>query len=829
MMRTQCSRSRQSKQEQKCTRLLLKELPYFNLSGNLPLYYGQFNNSLASNLPTKRNLECLPCLYDLDLFSTNSTLDENLNPDNNLEFPRVQCRYFSPHSFKEYGSSFSLNQRESSLSFFHNNIVSLNKNLDNLVDHYLDELDFHFNVIGITETKITKSNEPLCNFQIPGYNFEQVPTPLVSGGVGLFIDDTLSYIVLEKTSTEAFQALWVEFSFLKQKNIICGIIYRQHNSPDLFLNYINDTLERLNSTGKRICLLGDFNMCLLKTSTSHYSHDFLTTLQSNYLIPTIDKPTRVHRTTATLIDNIFVNNPEQVLMSGNIITDVSDHFSQFCILSSAKEKSNIKKTIRKRDFSHFSSESFNSDLSAVDWENILLTKSNNIDDLFSTFFKRVNNIVNKHAPIKNLSKRKIKQLAKPWITKGLKTSIKVKNKLYVMGDPTQYTYYRNRITTLTRLSKQKYYANYFLANINNMKKTWQVINKLLTNRKRKSHTITALKDPRDNNLVTHNPSRIPNILNEHFATIGNKLTMKLSPRSNYMDYLAKSKSPDSSFLFQPVSPNDVKFQILSLSNNKSHGLYSCPAQLLKCASNIFSPILAEIFNTSISLGAYPSKLKLSKITAIFKSDDETDALNYRPISLLSNFNKIFEKIMYNRMVRFIEEHSILYPSQYGFRKGHSTHHAIIDILEAIQSNMDRRLITCGIFIDLKKAFDTVNHKILLDKLNHYGFRGIINDWFRSYLTDRTQTTLTGSHISEKCVCTCGVPQGSVLGPLLFLLYVNDIHNCSSKLKFFLFADDTNITFADKNLKTLEVTVNNEIGKLNNWLTSNKLTLNTKKN
>lgn len=138
-----------------------------------------------------------------------------------------------------------------------------------------------------------------------------------------------------------------------------------------------------------------------------------------------------------------------------------------------------------------------------------------------------------------------------------------------------------------------------------------------------------------------------------------------------MDYLAKSKSPDSSFLFQPILPNEVKFEILSLSNNKSHGLYSCPVQLLKCASNIFSPILAEIFNISISLGAYPSKLKLSKITAIFKSDDETDTLNYRPISLLSNFNKIFEKIMYNRMVRFIEKHSILYyiPHSMAFEKG----------------------------------------------------------------------------------------------------------------------------------------------------------------
>ena len=250
---------------------------------------------------------------------------------------------------------------------------------------------------------------------------------------------------------------------------------------------------------------------------------------------------------------------------------------------------------------------------------------------------------------------------------------------------------------------------------------------------------------------------------------------------------------------------------------------------MKCAGDIISPVLAEIFNISISSGAYPSELKISKITAIFKCDDETDALNYRPISLLSNFNKIFEKIMYNRMVSFVEQHSILYSSQYGFRQGHSTHHAIImDIIEAIQSNMDRRLFTCGTFIDLKKAFDTVNHKILLGKLNHYGFRGIINDWFGSYLTDRTQTTQTGSHISDKCTCTCGVPQGSVLGPLLFLLYVNDIHNCSSKLKFILFADDTNIAFADKNLKTLEVTVNNEIENLNDWLTSNKLTLNAKK-
>ena len=142
--------------------------------------------------------------------------------------------------------------------------------------------------------------------------------------------------------------------------------------------------------------------------------------------------------------------------------------------------------------------------------------------------------------------------------------------------------------------------------------------------------------------------------------------------------------------------------------------------------------------------------------------------------------------------------------------------------------MNQRLLSCGVFIDLKKAFDTVNHDILLDKLNHYGFRGIINDWFSSYLKNRTQATTVGHHVSDKAAVGCGVPQGSILGPLLFLLYVNDIHRCSNKFRFYLFADDTNILYADKNLRDLETIVNIELQNVYNWLTANKLTLNIKK-
>ena len=157
---------------------------------------------------------------------------------------------------------------------------------------------------------------------------------MASGGVALFINEDLNYTVLERVSFEAFQALWIEISHEKQKNVMCGIIYHQRNSPDQFIEYFNDTTEKMASTGKTLYLMGDCNLCLLKTESSSYSQDFLLALQSFYLLPTIDKPTRVYNNSASLIDNIFVNNPDQVLISGNIITDVSDHFSQFCILKS---------------------------------------------------------------------------------------------------------------------------------------------------------------------------------------------------------------------------------------------------------------------------------------------------------------------------------------------------------------------------------------------------------------------------------------------------------------------------------------------------------------
>ena len=214
--------------------------------------------------------------------------------------------------------------------------MSIHRNLENL-ELLFDELDFHLDVISISETKITNSNESNAHPSIQGHVFEHVPTPLASGGAALFVDQSLNYNVLGKTSNEAFQALWVEISFVNHKNIVCGIIYCQHNSPDYFLTYRDKTIEKMVSDDKDVYIMGDFNIDLLKCESSQISQDFLLSLRSCYLIPTVDKPTSVHRTSAMLIDDTFVNSPDQ-LSSGNIISDISDHFSQFCITTSAKDK-----------------------------------------------------------------------------------------------------------------------------------------------------------------------------------------------------------------------------------------------------------------------------------------------------------------------------------------------------------------------------------------------------------------------------------------------------------------------------------------------------------
>ena len=239
--------------------------------------------------------------------------------------------------------------------------------------------------------------------------------------------------------------------------------------------------------------------------------------------------------------------------------------------------------------------------------------------------------------------------------------------------------------------------------------------------------------------------------------------------------------------------------------------------------------LTEIINLSFTTGIYIDNLKMAKVVPIFKDKgSDLDHTNYRPISLLSNINKIIEKIVHDRLYSFLEKYQCIYELQYGFRSGHSINHCLLDLTENIRQAIDGNKYAVGVFVDLQKAFDTVDHSILLRKLEHYGIRGTANEWFKSYLSNRSQFVTINGVNSNIMQMRHGVPQGSVLGPLLFLIYINDLHHCIKYSITRHFADDTNLLIVNSSLKQLRKQLNYDLKCLSMWLKANKISLNVSK-
>ena len=319
-----------------------------------------------------------------------------------------------------------------------------------------------------------------------------------------------------------------------------------------------------------------------------------------------------------------------------------------------------------------------------------------------------------------------------------------------------------------------------------------------------------------------------NAFNDYFSNIGCEITSSIpSVNKCPLNYLNKS-CESRSFFLSPATVEETELEILKSNISKSVGPYSIPTCLIKCLYSCLSRPLVDLYNWSFQCGIVPDKFKVARVIPIFKSGDQTCLGNYRPISLLSLFNKILEKLMYRRLISYIEKKNILFQNQFGFQGKHSTTQAVILMTDRIQKAIEDKQYSCGIFLDFSKAFDTVDHQILLHKLEAYGIRGIVNEWLKSYLQNRRQFTTTGSMRSEEKIVKYGVPQKSALGPLLFLLYINDFKNCSDLFDFHSFADDSNLFFAHKNLKYLEQLVNLHLSNIHTWLCANKLSLNIKK-
>ena len=500
-----------------------------------------------------------------------------------------------------------------------------------------------------------------------------------------------------------------------------------------------------------------------------------------------------------------------------------------------------KSNIYERDWSKFDRENFILDYFSADWEDLLKIDECNVDNSTKIYLDKINMLLDTYAPLKNINKYKLKFKSKPWITLGLQKSISLKNKLLAnfinKKDPilkeefhTNYKKYRNLLSTLMKKSKRAYFDKYFERNWSNIKNTWKGIKSLISLKTVASSVPTVLS--LDNGDTITNPYDIANTFNNYFASIAEttKKSIKYSHK-HFSDYLSNESS--STIFLQPTDKEEIANIISSLNSNKTSGPNSIPYRVLFLLKSEISKQLADLFNLSFMTGVFPSVLSSTQTAKVvpvpvFKKDSKLNYSNYRPISLLSNIEKILEKLMYKRLYAFLDYNNIIYDLQFGFRQQYSTSHALINITENIRKALDDGNIGCGVFVDLQKAFDTVDHQILLAKLNHYGIRGVSNDWFKSYLSNRSQYVSINGYESGLAAINCGVPQGSVLGPLLFLLYINDLNQAIKFCKVHHFADDTNLLCLSNSIKKLSKLVNADLKHLLNWLNGNKISLNVKK-
>ena len=720
---------------------------------------------------------------------------------------------------------------------FHMNIASLQAHIDELKS-LLTLLDHPFDAICITETRLYESSH-LVNIQIPGYDFLHTPTTTQCGGAGIYVKSVYQSVPISNLSVShenICETIFTEIKNNSKKNLIIGCIYRHHTPIPLFCTtYLDKTLNQITKSKKTCALLGDFNIDLIKYGTHPDVTSFYDQISSHSFRPLVLQPTRLTSTSATLIDNIFINDLSCTSKGGNITTSISDHLIQFSQIDIFDSPPHAKANVKyMRNWRIFNKREFADELSSTSWDDVSDPNADT-NKSFSTFYNKVTKLLDEMAPYKKLTKREIRMQHKPWITSDILTSMTKRDIFYkdfvTEKDPVKkerlgsiYRSYRNLIVSLLRKSKKQYHTDYFEEHKQNMKKTWDGIRDLINVSKKSSTNINQIVN--DNQTFTDNKS-IAKALNNYFVNIGPSIENKIpKAKSSFQTYLG-DQNPVS-LILNPCDTDEITEIISSFGARKACGPFSISTNLLKEFSQHFSKPISIIVNKSLQEGVFPQSLKIALVCAIFKKNDKTKCANYRPISLLSNIGKIFERVMFNRIERFLNEHNLIYKYQYGFRKKYSTNHALLSIVEEINTNLDNKNFACGVFVDLQKAFDTVDHQILQSKLSHYGINGFANKWLSSYLTNRSQSVTLNGFTSEEKKISCGVPQGSILGPLLFTIYINDMHKAFNECLVHHFADDTNLLFTDSDPLKLQRIVNKALRKLVEWLRANRLSLNVDK-
>ena len=760
--------------------------------------------------------------------------------------------YLTMDKFPDYVKS-----HKNNLSFLTLNSQSIAAKQDKIkvmLEHFSCDKDTEFSALCFQETWRKANNEGEVDFSDIHFNGY---TPYATGakcsshgGVVTYVKNNMQVEIKLKHGSNLWDGIFLLVQGEGIKPFILANIYRapkpDNTSIEGFLREFSPILDLFARDYKNIVICGDFNLDLLKISQREKFADFLHLMLSHNFCPKITYPTRFAKYSASLLDMIFIRNSDisshSSTKSGILYSSISDHHSCFCFLGNQTLKKTPPKYIEIEASDQNSIDNF---VEAMSNSNLI----NKIDrDIFTDpnltyeiIENEINNLRAEHLPMKKVRFNRYKHKKSPWITYGILNSLKSRDNKHLKWKSSipdsiryntleaEYREYAALVDKLIRKAKYDYYLATFEKYKGDLKKTWKTINSIM-NRNRKingfpSHIITSKGKLSDK-------QEIANALNDYFCNVGHTFASKIpNSRQRYDSYLRKQIT--STFSFSPVDVKTVKNILRTSKPKTSRGTDGITMKLLKLVLDTIAHPLTILINQSLMTSIFPTKFKIAKIMPLLKKPNIYQIDNFRPISLLPCISKIVEKCVFNQVNEYFERHKLLYNSQYGYRQGHSTETACLELIDKLHQQLENNERPLCVFIDLSKAFDTLNHAILLSKLKYYGLDDNAVAWFRSYLSNRKQYVQIDDVKSSVKNIETGVPQGSTLGPLLFIIYMNDISESSNLLKSTLFADDTTLNtvlslFPDRNGITTSTLINDELAKITEWLRANKLSLNTGK-